>query len=588
MEIPVRRTKGTPKPARFARREFLRRGLAGVSLIVPRFYGGRLGQAILAPSAPAAVAGPWFVDAAQASGLAAFRDTCGGPAKDYLIETVGSGVAMFDYNGDGLLDVYFVNGSTFQILDNPRLPKTSGRLFRNNGDGTFTDVTEASGLINQGWGQGVAVADYDNDGHPDVFITNWPRNALFHNNGNGTFTDVTSEAGVEGGNWSSGAAWGDYDGDGRLDLYVPRYVDFDRAYTPKAQMMTYCLYNGVPVACGPRGLPGLSDLLYHNEGNGKFREVSQEAGVRGTGDAYGFQVVWCDFDNDGRLDAFVANDSTPNFLWRNKGDGTFEEIAFEAGCALSGDGREQSCMGVALGDYDNDGWFDLFVTNFAEDYNTLYHNRRGKFEDVTYAAGLGTVSYSELGWGTGFVDFDNDGWKDIFVANGHLYPQADKAGNSYFQRNQLLRNLRNGRFALVPPRESGFDVKRTSRGAAYGDLLGKGQMAILVNNVDDVPFFYSPSRNQNANWIRLRLVGTKCNRSAVGARVEVTANGLTQTDVVQAGGSFYSTSDIRLHFGLGAAREAALVKIRWPDGSAEQHANLAANREYLLRQACCP
>lgn len=570
------------------RRDFLRRGLGSLSLILPRFYGGRLGQPILAPSMPADAAKRWFVDAAQASGLAAFRDVCGGPAKDYLIETVGSGVALFDYNGDGLLDIYFVNGSTLQILDNPRLPKTSGRLFRNNGDGTFTDVTEASGLINQGWGNGVAVADYDNDGHPDVFITNYPRNALFHNNGDGTFTDVTREAGVEGGNWSTGAAWGDYDGDGRLDLYVPRYVDFDRRLTPKAQLMTYCMYNGIPTACGPRGLPGLSDLLYHNDGNGKFREVGHDAGVRDSDKSYGFQVVWCDFDNDGRLDAFVANDSTPNFLWHNKGNGTFEEIAFEAGCAVSGDGREQSCMGVALGDYDNDGWFDLYITNFSEDYNTLYHNSRGHFDDVTYAAGLGTVSYSELGWGTGFVDFDNNGWKDIFVANGHIYPQADKAGNSYFQRNQLLRNLQNGRFALVPPEESGFDVKRTSRGSAYGDLFGKGQMAILVNNVDDAPFFYSPSRNLNANWIRLKLLGTKCNRDAVGARVEVTANGLTQTDIVQAGGSFYSTSDPRLHFGLGAARQAALVKIRWPDGSMEQHADLAANREYLFRQARQP
>lgn len=567
-----------------ARRDFMRRGLGGISLLIPRFYGGRLGQAILAAGLPAGAAEPWFTDVAKATGLGAFRNTCGGPAKDYLVETVGCGVAMFDYNNDGLLDVYFVNGSTFQILDNPRLPKTSGRLFRNNGDGTFTDVTEASGLINEGWGNGVAVADYDNDGHQDVFITNYGKNALFHNNGDGTFTDVTHEAGLEGGNWSTGAAWGDYDGDGRLDLYVPRYIDFDRSYTPAKQKMAYCMYNGFPVACGPRGLPGLADLVYHNEGGGKFREVSNEIGMGDSEKAYGFQAVWFDFDNDGRLDCFVTNDSTPNYLWHNKGDGRFEEIAFEAGCAVNGEGRAQSCMGVAVGDYDNDGWFDLYVTNFSEDYNTLYHNDHGIFEDVTFPSGLGAVSYSELGWGVGFIDFDNDGWKDIFVANGHIYPQADQAGNSYYQNNQIMRNLQNGRFALIPPKESGFTVKRTSRGAAFGDLFGKGQINILVNNVDDVPFVYSSARNPGANWIRLKLVGTKCNRDAVGARVELTVNGMTQTDLVQAGGSYYSTSDMRLHFGLAAAAQAVRVKILWPDGSVERHENLVANREYLFRQ----
>ena len=559
------------------RRDFLRSGLGGLAFALPIFRGGRLGQPVLTP-------GPWFVDRARQSGLAAFRDTCGDLAKNYLLETLGSGVALFDYNHDGLLDVFLVNGSSYPILENPRLPRTSSRLFRNNGDGTFTDVTEASGLLNQGWGMGVAVADYDNDGHPDVFITNYGPNALFHNQGDGTFRNVAREAGVEGGNCSTGCAWGDYDGDGRLDLYVARYADFDRAHLPLPQMLNYCVYLGVPVACGPRGLQGLADLLYHNDGNGKFSEVSNQVGVRDTEKRYGFQVVWFDFDNDGHLDAFVANDSSANYLWHNKGNGTFEEVAFEAGCAVSGDGREQASMGVAVGDYDNDGWFDLYVTSFSEDYNTLYHNDHGLFEDVTYAAGLVAPTYSQLAFGTGFLDIDNDGWKDIFVANGHLYPQADKAGNSYYQMNQLFRNGKNGRFDEIPPEECGFAAKRSSRGAAFGDLLGTGQISVIVNNIDEAPFLYSPSRNTGANWVRIKLTGTKCNRDAIGARVEVVANGITQTDLVRAGDSYLSTSDLRLHFGLGSATRIDSVKIRWPDGSSENHEGLATNREYMFRQ----
>ncbi|HEV2348793.1 MAG TPA: CRTAC1 family protein [Terriglobia bacterium] len=559
------------------RRAFLRDSLGGLCFAVPIFGGGRLGQPVLSPN-------PWYVDVARQSGLAAFRETCGSLAKNYLVETFGSGVALFDYNNDGLLDVFLVNGSSYQALDNPRLPRTSSRLFRNNGDGSFTDVTEVSGLLNQGWGLGVAVADFDNDGHPDVFITNFGENALFHNRGDGTFQDVTREAGVEGGKCSTGCAWGDYDGDGRLDLYVARYADFDRSRVPLPQMANYCVYLGVPVACGPRGLQGLSDLVYHNEGNGKFREVSAEVGIRDTEKRYGFQVVWFDFDNDGRLDAFVANDSSANYLWRNLGNGTFEEVAFEAGCAVSGDGREQSSMGVAVGDYDNDGWFDLYVTNFSEDYNTLYHNNRGVFEDVTYTVGLGTVSYSQLSWGAGFVDVNNDGWRDIFVANGHIYPQAGQAGNSYYQTNQLLRNLKNGRFAEISQGECGFADARSSRGAAFGDLTGNGRMDIIVNNIDDVPFHYSSSRKIKANWVRIKLAGTKCNRDAIGARVEVAAGGLTQADVVMAGGSFLSTSDVRLHFGLGDALRIDSVKIRWPDGSTQSHLNLIPNREYRFQQ----
>jgi hypothetical protein len=492
---------------------------------------------------------------------------------------------LFDYNNDGLLDVLLVNGSSFEILTNPQLPRTSSRLFRNNGDGTFTDVTKESGLINEGWGMGVTVGDYDNDGHRDVFITNFGTNALFHNNGDGTFTNVTHEAGLEGGNWSTGCAWGDYDSDGRLDLYVSRYVDFDRARIPKPGSNTYCHYQGIPVACGPQGLPGLSDFLYHNEGGGKFREISAEIGVRDSDRAYGLGVTWLDFDNDGFLDLYVANDSVPNFLWHNTGKGKFEEIGFEAGCAVSADGRPQSSMGIAVGDYDNDGWIDVLVTNFSEDYNTLYHNNRGRYEDVSYQAGLGTASYTQMGWGTAFVDLDNDGWRELFVANGHIYPQVSQTRNRYRQGNQLFRNLRDGRFALMPSDESGFTEARSSRGAAFGDLSGKGNLDILVNNIDQEPFLYIPAKHSSAgNWVRFKLQGTKGNRDAIGARISVTTTGLTQLDEVRSSDSYLSSCDVRVHFGLGKAAQIDQVQIRWPGGKVEKRSSLGVNREYVIRE----
>jgi len=566
----------------WTRRNFLRRS-AEFCFLVPVFRNGLLGQPVAAPASASELA--WFVDVAKQSGLAAFRDTCGSPAKDYLVETIGSGVAVFDYNHDGLMDIFLVNGSSFELLDNKTLPRTSSRLFRNNGDGTFTDVTRQAGLINEGWGMGVAVADFDNDGHPDVFITNFGTNALFRNNGDGTFSNLTRQAGLEGGNWSTGCAWGDYDRDGRLDLYVSRYVDFDRARIPRPGTAIYCLYRGVPVACGPLGLPGLSDLFYHNEGGGKFREVSGDVGIRDTDKAYGLGVVWCDFDNDGFPDIYVANDSMPSYLWHNKGNGTFEEIAMQAGCAVSADGRPQSSMGIALGDYNNDGWMDLLVTNFSEDYSTLFRNSGGRFDDVTFEAGLGTVSYRNLKWGAGFIDFDNDGWKDLLIADGHIYPQADKAGNSYHQQNQLFHNLRNGRFALVDSSESGFTQAWSSRGAAFGDLANTGRIWAVVNNIDQEPFLYKPQR-EAGTWVRLKLTGTgaKSNRDAIGARVRVTAAGITQTDEVRSGESYLSSCDPRLHFGLGQASTIDRVEIRWPDGVEEKHEDLAVNREYAFRQ----
>lgn len=571
------RDRNPMKSSKITRREFTRQ-CANLVFVIPLFRNGSVGQPVLAP-------GPWFIEAAKQSGLAAFHDTCGAPAKDYLVEAIGSGVAVFDYNNDGLMDVFLVNGSSFEILADPNLPKTSSRLFRNNGDGTFTDVTRESGLINQGWGMGVATADFDNDGHADVFITNYGVNALFHNEGNGTFTNITREAGLEGGNWSTGCAWGDYDGDGRLDLYVARYIDYKQGNIPTPGESSFCRYQGMPVSCGPRGLPALPDLFYHNEGGGKFREVSRETGMSKTDATWGWGVVWSDFDNDGRLDIFVANDSAPNFLWHNNGDGTFEEVAFEAGCAVSGDGRAQACMGIAVGDYDNDGWVDLAVTNFAEDYDTLYRNRKGVFDDFSMQSGLGETTYKPLGWGASFIDFDNDGWKDLFIANGHIYPQVSQGANAYYQANQLFRNLRDGRFALLSSEESGFLEKRSSRGSAFGDFDNSGRQAIVVNNIDDAPFFYVPAQQKTGGWVRFKLVGSKCNRDAIGARIYVTSNGLTQMAEVRSGESFISAADIRPHFGVGNARTIERVKIRWPDGTIENHDSLEVNREYTFKES---
>lgn len=555
-------------PAAPGRRSFLKN--AAAAFVLPLFSNGTVGRAATVPC---------FVDVARKAGLTTFHDTCGSLAKNYLVETMNGGVAIFDYNNDGLMDILLVNGTTFTLMDDPKLPRTMSRLFRNNGDGTLTDVTRQSGLINTGWGQGVAAADFDNDGYIDVFITNYGANALFHNNGNGTFTNVTREAGLEGGNWSSGCTWGDADGDGRLDLYVSRYVDFHRSQIPPPGSASYCVYRGVPVACGPRGLPGLTDLFYHNEGDGKFREVSRDVGIIDRAKAYGLTASFCDFDNDGHPDIFVANDSMPNYLWHNKGNGTFEEIGMEAGCALTADGRPQSSMGVAIGDYNNDGWLDIFVTAFSEDYNTLYRNSGGQFDEVTFQAGLGTADYSRLTMGCGFLDYDNDGWQDLFLANGHLYPQAAKVGDSYFQHNQLFRNLRNGKFELVPRNRSGFTQAWSSRGAAFGDLANNGRVWVAVNNIDQVPFLYEPA-DPAGNWLRVSLEGTRSNRSAIGARVRVTAGGLTQTDEVRSGGSYLCTSDVRLHFGVGAAKSIDQLEIRWPSGLVQEHRQLAVNREH--------
>lgn len=517
-----------------------------------------------------------YEDATKKSGLASFVHRSGTPEKNYILEVPGSGVALLDYDNDGWLDIYFVNGSTFDALDGKEKPPRAA-LFHNNHDGTFTDVTAKAGVANERWGFGVAIGDYDNDGWPDIYVSNFGKNRLYHNNHDGTFTDVAEKAGVTLGGWSTGVTFGDYDGDGKLDLFVAGYVQFDPKHLPETGKeggsLSFCQYRGQNVMCGPRGLRGEHDHLFHNNGDGTFTDVSEKAGVSDPNGYYGFSAVFADVNNDGRLDLLVANDSTPNYLYLNKGDGTFEDASYSSGFAVNESGREQAAMGLAVGDYNNDGKLDLHTTNFSDDYNTIYRNDGdGGFTDVSFEAGIGETTVPFLGWGTAFIDFDNDGFKDIFAANGHVYPAVDKNdwGTTFAQRPLLFRNIGGERFQLVPAATgSGLAQVLTSRGAAFGDLFNRGQIDIVLNNLDSIPTLLKNVGSTN-NWITLRLVGTgKSPVDAIGATVWVTANGMTQRQDVISGGSFLSSSDMRPHFGLGAATKVDKVEIRWPSGRTE-------------------
>ncbi len=525
-----------------------------------------------------------LVDVAQQAGVT-LLNISGGQRKDYLLEVVGNGAAWLDYDNDGLLDLLIVNGSTVEHL------KTGGdqmvSLYRNNGDGTFTDVTARSGLLKKGWGMGVCVADVENKGTEDVYLTAYGQNVLFRNNGDGTFTDMTGRAGVGNTGWSTGCAFGDYDRDGFVDLYVARYVAFDLENTPKPSSGSVCQYMEMDVFCGPRGLRGEPDVLYRNNRDGTFTNVTEAAGIHDAG-YYGFGVVFSDLDNDGWPDIYVANDSTPNFFFRNNRDGTFTEVGLEAGVALNGDGRAQASMGVDVGDYNNDGNFGIFVTNFSQDYNTLYRNDGdGRFRDETFAAGLGSLSHSNMGWGTGFVDLDNDGYLDIFVANGHIYPDIDQfpLGSRFLERKQLFQNLGNGRFREVTEEVGGgLLLEKSSRGVAFGDYDNDGDLDILIVNLNDRPTLLRNEGGNRNHWITLRLVGTESNRDAIGARVRVQVGDRVQTAEVRSGGSYLSHNDTRVHFGLGAERRVKRLEIRWPRGLVEKFEDLAADQFLLVTE----
>jgi hypothetical protein len=534
-----------------------------------------------------------FMDIAEAAHLTSWHHTAGTPAKRLILEAKGPGVCLLDYDNDGWLDIYLVNGSTYDALSGKATPPHAA-LFHNNHDGTFTNVTEKAGVANDRWGYGCAVADYDNDGWPDIYVTNYGENRLFHNNHNGTFSDVAKEAGVTAGTWSTGATFGDYDGDGRLDLFTDGYARMDLNDPPvsgsKVVGYAACQYRGVQTMCGPRGLKGEQDHLFHNDGNGKFTDVSKKLGVDDPNGYYGLGALFADVNGDGKPDLLVANDSTPNYLYMNKGDGTFEDQSYESGFALNGSGREVSNMGLAAGDYENNGHLSIVSTTFADDYNVLFQNDgKGFFTDVSYQAGIAESSIPFVGFGDGFLDYDNDGWKDLLIINGHVYPEVDKHpdwGSSYAQRPLLYHNLKNGKFELIPAAEgTGLAVVSVGRGAAFGDLFNDGKIDVVINNMDGVPVLLRNVNPDRHHWVELKLVGgPKSPCDAVGATVYLTANGMRQRGDVLSGGSYLSSNDLRVHFGLGDATDAGTAEIHWPSGARETVKLPAEDRIFTITE----
>jgi enediyne biosynthesis protein E4 len=557
---------------------FPRRHFLGSSLLV---LGSTLMDAIttplwrwqspllLAPSvAPSSTSPVQFVDVAREAGLNIPNVWGDADHKRYIIEAKGSGIAFFDYDNDGWLDIYLTNGT--------RLGKTwpegkapTSQLFKNNRDGTFTNVTEKSGLARTGWQTGVCVGDYDNDGWDDLFCCCWGHNILFHNNGDGTFTDVTRKAGVYDDQirWGAGCTFLDYDRDGHLDLFVCHYIKLDPAQTPGPSAPPVCQWKGIPVMCGPRGLIGDTNVLFHNNGDGTFTDVSEKAGILKPGPRYSITAVSYDFDNDGWPDIYVAVDSEASILYHNNHDGTFTDTAVIAGCAYSENGHEQAGMGVGVGDYDCDGWFDIFKTNFADDTCNLYHNNGdGTFSDVTFSSGVG-INNRYVAWGCGFVDYDNDGWQDIIQINGHVYPEIDAhdIGQVYKNPRIVYRNLGKGQFKDVSSEMGpGITTPFSSRGAAFGDYDNDGDIDVLVLNMNDVPSLLRNDGGNKQNWIKLKLIGTSCNRTAIGARVRVVTGTHVQMDEVHSGSSVMSQGDLRLHFGIGKVQIIDRIEVKWP------------------------
>jgi hypothetical protein len=554
-------------------------GMGGVSTGTPVNYTSKRTVGITDPKAPVV-----FEDVTEKTAMANFKHRSGTPEKNYIFEVPSGGVAIFDYDGDGLPDIYLLNGSTIGALQGKEKPPRAA-LYHNLGNWKFEDVTDKAGVANERWGMGVAIGDYDNDGRPDIFVSNFGVSRLYHNNGDGTFTDVAEKVGVARKGWSTGATWGDYDGDGRLDLFVPGYAEIDlnnlppspsEAGKPGGVGQNFCQFRGVPVMCGPRGLPGEGDTLYHQKADGTFEDVSVKAGVNDPQKYYGFSSAFVHVNEDPLLDLIVVNDSTPKQLYINKGDGTFEETGYPSGVALNENGREQAGMGLAVGDYDNDGRVDFHITNFSDDSNVLYHNDGdGNFTDVTFQAGLGEVTIPFLGWGTSFLDYDNDGWKDLIVANGHVYPTVDdhQWGTSYAQQILLFHNLRNGKFERIGAAPgSGLAQAWCARGLAVGDLDGDGRLDVVLNNIDSKPTVLRNVSAPVGHWLELRLVGDvskKSPRDAIGAIVYVSTGKIRQRQDVVSGGSYASQNDMTLHFGLGAATAVDKVEIKWPDGFVE-------------------
>lgn len=568
--------------------------MGGPSTGAPVTYTSRRTVGITDPKAPVV-----FEDLTAKTALANFKHVSGGANKDYIFETPSSGVAIFDYDGDGRPDVYLLNGSTVAaIRGKDKAPRAA--LYRNLGNWKFEDVTDKAGVANERWGFGVAVGDYDNDGRPDMYVSNFGVSRLYHNNGDGTFSDVAEKLGVARKGWSTGPTWGDYDGDGRLDLFVPGYVQIDLdnlppspgdAGKPGNTASNFCQFRGVPVMCGPRGLPGEGDTLYHQKTDGSFEDVSVKAGVSDTPKYYGFTAAFVHVNEDKLLDLIVVNDSTPKQLYINKGDGTFEEIGYASGVALNENGREQAGMGLAIGDYDNDGRVDFHITNFSDDSNVLYHNDgESNFTDVTFQAGLGEPTIPFLGWGTSFIDYDNDAWLDIFVVNGHVYPAVDanQWGTSWAQQPLLFRNLKNGKFERVGAAPgSGLSMAWTGRGLAIGDLDGDGRPDLVINNIDAKPTVLRNVVASPGQWVDLHLVGDvskKSPRDAIGSIAYLTTGKLRLRLDVISGAVYCSQNDPTLHFGLGAATKVDKLEIQWSNGSMETFNIPAVNKSYTIVQ----
>jgi hypothetical protein len=525
---------------------------------------------------------PQFEDVTEKTGIH-FQHLLA-PEQRYILESMSGGVLLLDYDRDGWLDIYFTNAPTLEVANKGERARSA--LYHNNHDGSFTDVSDKAGVATPCFANGGAVADYNNDGWPDIYVTCLGGNVLYRNNGDGTFSDVTAQAGVADGRWSTGAAFGDYDNDGLVDLMVANYVEFNLAAPPPFGKNINCKYKGIDVQCGPRGLKGSGDSLFHNNGDGTFTNVSKNAGVDDPNGYYGLGVVWADFNNTGRPDIYVANDSTPSYLYRNQGNGKFADVSMESGTALSEDGNEQASMGIAIGDYSHTGRPSLYVTHFADDYDTLYRNDGDwNFQDVSYKSGVALPSVHWVKWGDAFVDLDNDGWLDLIAASGHVYPQVDTlhTGDRYREPKLLDLNQADGTFCDASQQAGPAMLEpRVSRGLAVGDLFNDGNMDVVIENLDGTPTILKNPGIPGRHWISFELAGTKSNRLAIGARVKIVAGGITQTEEIHSGGSYLSQNDLRVHFGLGSAARVDSVEIRWPSGTTDHLASLAVDKFYAV------
>jgi hypothetical protein len=529
----------------------------------------------------------FFKDEAAKAGLVAKNVFGGVDTKKYIIETTGTGVAVFDYDNDGWPDIFIVNGTKLDSTPGSGAP--TSHLYHNNHDGTFTDVTVKAGVMHSGWGQGVCVGDYDNDGFEDFYVTYYGKNVLYHNNGNGTFTDVSEKAGVAGTGaaWGSGCAFLDYDRDGKVDLFVATYVDFDVKTAPKPGERADCLWKGVPVMCGPRGLPWSPNILYHNRGDGTFEDVTKKAHIDKTNGHYALSASPFDYDDDGWPDIFVACDSTPSILYHNNKDGTFTDTAVSAGAAFNEDGKEQAGMGSTIGDYNGDGHLDIFKTNFSDDTSTLYRNNgNGSFDDTTFAAGLG-LHTQYLGWGTMFFDAENSGWPDLILVNGHVYPEVDKQhlGSNYEEPRIFYHNNGNGTFSEISPSAGpGIITPSSSRGLAIGDFWNDGKLSAVVSNMNAPPSLLINQVKNGNHWVAIKTEGVKSNRDGLGARIRVKAGARILVDEVRSGSSYISNNDRRVHFGLGSVTQIDWIEIRWPSGLTEMFEKLGVDRVLALKE----